>query len=412
MKKSLLYLGAWLMFTFGVVAQTSNKGMLYVTENTTFSTLSEFDNLVTGSFFNDGDAFIYNNFNNDGILDYSLETGLTRFVGQNTQILSGSKISYLYHVYFNNASSSVPFQLSGAFDVSGISDFYQGIVDNDNFGGSISFSETGSHANTSDESHVDGEVYKTGSTSFDFPIGDGGYYRFSGTSELELISSYKAKYFLENSNDLYPHDLKAGVITAIDNQEYWTIEKESATDNDVLITLSWRDVTTPAEFIAAAQQEALTIVRWDELTNMWVNEGGAIDMDNQTVTTAITGYGVFTFGLIDSGIVLPCGIIVYNGVTPNGDGLNDYFFIDKTNPDCANDLHVQIYNRWGVKVFESKDYGVNGNVFTGQSNGRLTVDGSNQLPTGTYFYILDYEYDNGHSSNRHKQAGYLYLGGN
>ncbi|MDX1774888.1 gliding motility-associated-like protein [Oceanihabitans sediminis] len=413
MKKSLFQISVVFLFTITSYAQTSNEGMLYVSESTEFSTLEKFDNQLSGEFYNDGDLYIYNHFNNDGIVDFFGTTGLTRFVGSAVQELSGTQSSYLYNVFFNNNSDSVPFKLSGSIDISGVSDFYQGIVDIDNFGGSINFSETGSHTNASDDSHVDGPVYKTGFNSFIYPIGDGGFYRFAGTSDSQAESRYKAKFYFENSNDLYPHTLRAGALDAIDDQEYWVIEKETANLGDVLITLSWRDVTTPEDFITAAGQGAITIVRWDEAANMWVNEGGIVDMDNQTVTTAVSGYGVYTFGALNKGIVLPaCGVTVYNAITPNNDGVNDYFFIDTGNMSCARDLHVQIFNRWGVKVFESFDYGVNGDVFDGFSDGRFTLNSSKQLPTGTYYYILDYEYDGDTPSDRYKQAGYLYLSGN
>ena len=105
-------------------------------------------------------------------------------------------------------------------------------------------------------------------------------------------------------------------------------------------------------------------------------------------------------------------IVVYNAVTPNGDGINDYFFIDTTNNECANNLNVMVFNRWGVKVFESDNYGVGDDVFDGFSSGRLTVDRKKQLPSGTYYYILDYQYGDPVQNNRHKQAGFLYLSGN
>ena len=164
--------------------------------------------------------------------------------------------------------------------------------------------------------------------------------------------------------------------------------------------------------INAAQQGALTIVRWDVATNMWVDEGGAIDLQNQTVTTSVNDYGVFTFARIDSDLILPCNIVVYNAVTPNGDGINDYFLIDTSNNECAEDLKVMVFNRWGVKVFETDNYGLTGDVFDGFSTGRLTVLNNKQLPSGTYFYILDYQYNVGTEDKRHKQAGYLYLSGN
>ncbi|WP_417619861.1 gliding motility-associated C-terminal domain-containing protein [Oceanihabitans sediminis] len=413
MKLFLTHISALLLFTFTAMAQTSNEGVLYVSEGTEFSTVERFNNLETAAFYNDGDAFIYSHFNNDGEVDFYQNTGLTRFIGNAIQSISGSKVSYLYDVYFNNTSNGVPFEVSGDLNISGEADLYNGIVDNDNFGGAITFNTDAFHINTSDYSHIDGPVSKFGDKAFTYPIGDGGYYRFAGISAPANASGlFEGKYYFQNSNPMYSHELKAGVIEEIDNQEYWTINKESAADEEMLITLSWREETTPQSMINAASQEALTIVRWDEETNMWVNEGGVVDMDNQTVTTAVSGYGVYTFGLLDKGKVLSCGVTVYNAVTPNNDGLNDFFFIDTGNMSCARDLHVQIFNRWGVKVFESFDYGVNGDVFDGFSDGRLTLNNSNQLPTGTYYYILDYEYDGKTTTDRHKEAGYLYLSGN
>ena len=414
MKNILSYISIILVLSFGTLkAQTSNEGMLYISEDTKFSTVERLDNLATGQLYNDGDAFIYSHFNNDGVLDFYQNTGLTRFIGKTFQTISGSKTSYLYNVYFNNVSNTVPFQLAGQIDISGVSDFYEGIVDNDNFGGEISFNYDAGHINTSDKSHVDGQVNKLGKKAFTFPIGDGGYYRFGGISAPSNSEAiFKGKFYFENSDPLYPHHLKAGVLAEIDNQEYWTIEKESSANEDVLITLSWRDVTTPQSMMDAAQKNALTIVRWDEPTNMWINEGGAIDLDKQTVTTAVKGYGIFTFGRVKPEAVLPGGLTVYTAVTPNGDGINDYFFIDIPNDGSVRDLQVQIFNRWGVKVFESGNYGVGGDVFDGFSTGRLTIKDKKQLPSGTYYYVLDYEYGEPESKDRHKQAGFLYLSGN
>ena len=73
---------------------------------------------------------------------------------------------------------------------------------------------------------------------------------------------------------------------------------------------------------------------------------------------------------------------------------------------------MEIFNRWGVKVFETKNYDSNGNVFKGYSNGRTTINGSQMLPTGTYFYILTYEVKDVDQSYTKKQAGYLYLSAN
>jgi len=403
-----------LLFSTALFAQTSNQGVLYVAEGTQFSTVEAMDNLEDGQFFNDGETFLYSHLNNDGVIDFYNQTGITRFIGSEDQIISGGRISYLYDAHFFNRSAPSPFLLTGAVNISGMADFEEGIVDNRNFGGEVSFRNNANHQNTSDYSHVDGPVNKLGKTSFTFPIGDGGYYRPGGISApFDSEARFKGTFYFQNSDELYPHELRAGVLYEIDNQEYWTIEEKTTTNEDVLITLSYREVTTPSSFMLAAANDAITIVRWDVASNMWVNEGGVVDHDNQTVTTAVSDYGVFTFGTIrEEAVTNPGNLVIYNGVTPNGDGINDFFFIDIPSDGSVRDLHVMVFNRWGVKVFESDNYGVGNDVFDGFSRGRLTIDDKKQLPSGTYYYILDYQYGDIAQNNRHKQAGYLYLSGN
>ncbi|WP_040474097.1 gliding motility-associated C-terminal domain-containing protein, partial [Flavobacterium frigoris] len=115
---------------------------------------------------------------------------------------------------------------------------------------------------------------------------------------------------------------------------------------------------------------------------------------------------------IDCGIVLGCGVIqVHNAFSPNGDGINEEFIIDNIEDTvCYPENTVEIYNRWGVLVFETKNYNNETNSFTGYSKGRTTVSQSSGLPTGTYFYILNYlSVDGTGAVQTNKKDGYLYL---
>ena len=49
-----------------------------------------------------------------------------------------------------------------------------------------------------------------------------------------------------------------------------------------------------------------------------------------------------------------CAIMIPNVITPNGDGINDYFQI--TNIDYYPNSEIKIYNRWGKRVYESQNY--------------------------------------------------------
>ncbi len=84
-------------------------------------------------------------------------------------------------------------------------------------------------------------------------------------------------------------------------------------------------------------------------------------------------------------------------------GLNDGIF-QINNIELYPNNTVQIYNRWGVLVFEMNGYNST-NAFRGVSNGRATVKTEEELPTGVYFYIITYDKE-GISSTK---SGYLYV---
>ena len=77
-------------------------------------------------------------------------------------------------------------------------------------------------------------------------------------------------------------------------------------------------------------------------------------------------------------IYIECNsFLIFNGFSPNGDGINETFTIEGIENFPNNE--VQIFNRWGNSVFEQKGY-------KGQWGGTW----NNQLlPDGTYFYLFD-----------------------
>jgi gliding motility-associated-like protein len=77
------------------------------------------------------------------------------------------------------------------------------------------------------------------------------------------------------------------------------------------------------------------------------------------------------------------GIVVHNGVSPNGDGLHDFLKIDGITAFPDNKLIIM--NRSGLLVFEEKGYDNSSKIFDGHSN----KTGQLQTP-GTYFYSLAY----------------------
>lgn len=72
------------------------------------------------------------------------------------------------------------------------------------------------------------------------------------------------------------------------------------------------------------------------------------------------------------------------GFSPNGDGTNDTFIIPWITEYPENALFV--YNRWGNLVYKARAYR---NDWDGRSNQNAAFGEGDQLPEGTYFYLID-----------------------
>ena len=123
----------------------------------------------------------------------------------------------------------------------------------------------------------------------------------------------------------------------------------------------------------------------DALTYTWTPNMAISDPNvaNPTTSASITTIYTITVsgqnGCLNSDsvtvFVFP-EIRIPNGFSPNGDGKNDVWEIDLIYqfPDCE----VEVFNRWGERLFYSKGYAV---PFNGQYQGK-------DLPVGTYYYVI------------------------
>uniref|UniRef100_UPI0028747B1C DUF7507 domain-containing protein n=1 Tax=Aequorivita marina TaxID=3073654 RepID=UPI0028747B1C len=163
----------------------------------------------------------------------------------------------------------------------------------------------------------------------------------------------------------------------------------------------------PIEVLLPGETDSTTITGTYTITDGDIIKG---QVENFATVTGEDYFGITVNDDSEAIVILPdpLSFEIFNGITPNGDGMNDYFWIRGIHRYPNN--NVKIFNRWGVLVYETNGYGKgeddSQNTFTGVSEGRVTVQEDKNLPTGTYFYVLTFQ---GENPGKDTYTGYLYI---
>jgi gliding motility-associated-like protein len=96
-----------------------------------------------------------------------------------------------------------------------------------------------------------------------------------------------------------------------------------------------------------------------------------------------------------------CRVVAPNVITPNNDGINDFFVLK--NLEDYDRLELQVFNRWGNLIYESDDY---------QNDWNGLNLNSEQITEGVYFYTatpIGDKYDYEHKSDERLMHGYIHV---
>lgn len=120
--------------------------------------------------------------------------------------------------------------------------------------------------------------------------------------------------------------------------------------------------------------------------------GNAVFDANDPVGTLLTvdKYGEYfiTYDACETSttvsVTFMCELIIPNVFSPNQDGINDLFTIDRLDTDYYSKSYFTVYNRWGNVVYTNGNYGLNGVWWDGRNslNGEI-------LSQGVYYYTLE-----------------------
>lgn len=177
---------------------------------------------------------------------------------------------------------------------------------------------------------------------------------------------------------------------------------DTAFDEVTLLSSAKADFTYDIQY--CENRVTFTNISTNQINFIWDFGDGTFDSVNMKPVHVYAKAGKYTVRLlvnrnfscadsIDKPVDLeqytPIPIVVPNVFTPNGDNINDVFEVKGIDPKCDK-FEMRIYNRWGEKVFETKDAG----YWWNGKNNHLP------MPEGIYYYTLKVEDYKGKVTNR------------
>ena len=333
----------------------------------------------------DGNIGFHTDFINNAI--FNQNQGIAGFYGNKQLVISGNITPVFSDVELMNIQGVF---LENSVSITSHLNFIQGNIISPKNQRSISFQflNDAFYSGESDIKHINGFASISNKNNFYFPLGDQSFLRPIVINSNSNINWSQATYLKENPNrpssisDTFSTDNKQLTIEAINNKEFWILKS----DTSLNISLSWN---SESNLVGLTENiNNITIVGYHIRNNQWENLGAQSVTGN--LEEGFISSDFFTpnqYGALGLGVLLKSINSLRLSdffITPNGDGINDVLIIPETENSPNNIL--RIYNRYGVKVFEQKNYQNQFNGITNSNN--LVINKDKGLARGVYFYSL------------------------
>ncbi len=351
----------------------------------------------------DGAAGIHANFHNDGPFENA--DGLVGFYNDaGSLVISGSQMPVFHDVEFSAVKG---IWLENAFRVENNANLIHGDIRTfrDGSAGDPQFDISSFYTGENQVSKVDGYASLLNKQEFTFPIGDADRLRPLTIESQAINATAGAAYYPEDPGaplsfpvPFYVESLSEAGLR-ISREEFWTLSG----DIPSRVTITW-DLYSNTGGLAQYLSD-LRVVGWNKAEQVWVDLGntrveGGRDYGSLTSDYFVPSqYEVITFGGNASISEAYTTVDLDNYyLSPNGDGHNETLEIDRTAEAPNNNL--QIYNRYGLLVFQQDNYQ---GGFNGRSNVDMVVQRKSGLEPGIYFYIITFH------DLQERHQGYFYL---
>ncbi len=167
------------------------------------------------------------------------------------------------------------------------------------------------------------------------------------------------------------------------------------------------DTTAPVITLNGANPQTIELGAGYTELGATTDDGSAVTIDASEFMDAVGSYTIYYNATDENGneaieVVRIVNVIdndalveVANGFSPNGDAIADSWVIE--NLQNFPDHEIVVYNRWGNKVFEARDY-------QNDWDGTSRASGARKLPVGPYLYIIEFN-----DSKTEALQGWVYI---
>jgi hypothetical protein len=275
-------------------AQLYNNGTLYVGTGGTLYVNSSFTNNSGGGWQNDGTTYVSGNVTNNQA-SMSAGSGVVIFNGSTQQTISGTAPYRSFNVTLNNAAGLVlSDRLAIGDGTGGMLTFTAGAITSPVSTQDLYFYPGSGYTGFSATNQVIGFVTKSGSTDFDFPIGDGSHEADIVVSGLSGTADFQALYTGTGfgTNVVTPPLVPGGVF----QQEWWDLEQVAGAAS-AQVSLKWNDArktlnhTDPASLVVAHFTGGVWTSAGGTSSNLAGSSTGTVGPSN-----ALSSFSPFTFG--------------------------------------------------------------------------------------------------------------------
>jgi len=210
--------------------------------------------------------------------------------------------------------------------------------------------------------------------SYVFPVGSsaGGtrYRPIRIHPTLATPTYYNVRFINYNSdNDGFLRTSNDGIMYQTIDTFYHAIDPNPAQIIPADISIYYKNAADGGMWNGTAHWRTNNAM-WNNIANIGQSTSNGFDVNTKTNWLFANPGFPYLLSIMRPSILIP------NVFTPDGDGINDVWYIPNSG---MKEFHVEIFDRWGVKVWEST---------TDESRWDGHSPAGNLLSDGTYYYVL------------------------